>query len=158
MLKDGVKKIGSKKLEDGVKKCWIRDGVANSLFCLPAVLIIGGGPSKKMTRGRRQQRWAHTMFRHLTPVRCISPSHCQVDNNPSQKHFGATKISSYLSIKANDLRAATTKMSSHLNRMFRHLPPARCENCLISLVDNNLCLEYFQAPKLSSYLYSCPPP
>ena len=75
-----------------------------------------------------------------------------------QEHFGATNINSYLSIKANDLRAATTKMSSHLNRMFRHLTPARCENCLISLVDNNLCLEYFQAPKLSSYLYSCPPP
>ena len=121
MLIDGVEKINSKTLEDGVKKMldqrWRRK--------FPLLSPRRSHNWRRSIKENDPRAAATKMSSHnvQTPDTCLmsdvyhhSPSHCQVDNNPSQEHFGATKISSYLSIKANDPRAATTKISSHLNR------------------------------------------
>ena len=156
MLEDGVKEIGSKKLEDGVKKMldqrWRRK--------FPLLSPRRSHNWRRSIKENDPRAAATKMSSHnvQTPDTCLMSDvyhHLiarliiiQVKNILGQQRWAHTCTAKQM---------ATTKMSSHLNRMFRHLTPAQCENRLISLVDKNLSQDYCQAPKLSSSLYRCPP-
>ena len=100
MLEDGVKKIGSKKLEDGVKKMldqrWRRK--------FPLLSPRRSHNWRRSIKENDPRAAATKMSSHnvQTPDTCLmsdvyhhSPSHCQVDNNLSQEHFETKGIPKY---------------------------------------------------------------